>query len=279
MSVSAADVKALRDETGAGMMDAKQALVDTSGDVEEAKKLLREKGLAAAGKRAGRTTSEGLVEALISDDEKRGVLVEVQCETDFVAKGERFARLAADVAGVADEALGEIEGEAEAGVQALVEDAKIELQENIEFARAVGFQTESGLVHAYLHKTGGWAKKGVLIEVDGDGVDRDKLRDVAHEIALHIQFARPAYLETDEVDAGEIESEKELAAGKARAEGKPDEIAERIAEGMVKKLYKERVLTEQPFVRDDKVSVAQWLAAETGGNARIVRFARFEIGE
>lgn len=279
MSISAADVKALREDTGAGMMDCKKALTDADGDVAEAKKILREKGLAAAGKRADRSAGEGLVVARISDDETVGVLVEVNSETDFVAKGERFAQLGDAIADIAFAAGGTIDGDAKSAVDALVEDARIDLQEKIEFAGAVGFTTETGLVHAYLHSTGGWSDKGVLVELESDALDREKLRALAHDLSLHIQFARPPYLVREEVPEDVLASEREIAAAKARNEGKPEDIIERIADGVVNKYYKQNVLVDQAYVRDDKLNVQKWLDTESGGSARVVRFARFEVGE
>lgn len=279
MAIPAADVKALRESTGAGMMDCKRALEAADGDMDAARRILREKGLADVGKRAGRSASEGLVEAVVAPDGTAGVLVEVGCETDFVAKGERFGRLARDVAealfaaGIAEPA-----GEVAAEVERLVEDAAVELREKLEFRRGAYFATTAGVVDAYLHRTGGWAKKGVLIQIDGDA-DRDSLGEAAHEIALHVQFARPDVVARDEIPDDLVATEREVAAAKARNEGKNEEIVPKIVEGAVAKMYKQRVLAEQPFVKDDKKSVAQWLEQATGGQGAVVRFARFEIGE
>lgn len=280
MAVTANDVKALRADTGAGMMDCKKALGESGGDIEAAKKILREKGLAAAGKRSGRSANEGLVEARVAPDGSLGVLVEVSCETDFVAKGERFHALAGAVADVAFAAKGEIGAAEDAAISALIDDAQVDLQEKIEFKRATGFAAgDGGVVDAYLHKTGGWAKMGVLVEMAGEGLDAESLAGLAHDLALHIQFARPSYLLRDEVDDKLIDAEREVAEAKARNEGKPDKIIERIVEGAVTKLFKDTVLLEQPYVREDKKSVEQWLKGQSDGKGSVVRFARFEIGE
>ncbi|MFN8104741.1 MAG: translation elongation factor Ts [Acidimicrobiia bacterium] len=279
MPVSAADVKALRDATGAGMMDCKKALEETGGDLDAAKDFLRQKGLASLDKRSARVTGEGLVEAFVGDDGRSAALVQVACETDFVAKGEQFGALAADIAGaVFDAATHEISGELEKRVGELVESAAINLGEKIQLDKAHFVKTESGVLDVYLHRTGGWAKKGVIVELDGD-LDGEKLRELAHEVALHIQFARPSVLEADQVDPDELEHERQVAEAKARDEGKPEDIVPRIADGAVKKYVKQAALLEQPYVKDDKKSVRQWLEAESGGRARIVGFARFEIGE
>jgi elongation factor Ts len=278
MSISAADVKALREATGAGMMDCKAALEDSGGDIEAAKVWLREKGLADVGKRSGRTAAEGLVDARVSDDAKRGVLVEVLCETDFVAKGERFTKLAADIANVVFEAGGDLGDEEMRKITALVDEAAVDLREKLQFGRAAAFSTDAGVVEAYLHKTGGWAKKGVLVRLDGDA-PAGKLVEAAHELALHIQFARPDYVTADEVPAALLQKERDIAEAKARNEGKPEEIIPRIAEGAAAKFLKDRVLMDQKFVKDEKRTVAAWLKEATGGQAQVAGFARFEVGE
>lgn len=279
MSVSAADVKALREATGAGMMDCKKALAENGGDLDAAKDYLRQKGLASLDKRSARTAGEGLVEAFVSEDGRSAALVQVACETDFVAKGEQFGALAADIArAVFDAATHEVTGELETRVGELVEGAAINLGEKIQLDKAHFVKTESGVLDVYLHRTGGWAKKGVIVELDGD-IAQDKLRELAHEVALHIQFARPSVLTADQVDPAEIESERRVAEAKAREEGKPEDIVPRIADGAVRKYVQQAALLEQPYVKDDKKSVGKWLDSESGGKARVVGFARFEIGE
>ena len=279
MAITAAEVKALRESTGAGMMDCKKALEAAGGDMDAAKKVLRERGLADVDKRAGRSASEGLVEAVLAPDGTAGVLVEVVCETDFVAIGERFGRLAKDVAeALFGAATAEPAGEVAVEVERLLEDAAVELREKLEFRRGAYFATTGGVVDAYLHRTGGWAKKGVLIQIDGDA-DSDSLSEAAHEIALHIQFARPDAVTRSEIPEDVVDTERDVAAAKARNEGKSEEIVPKIVEGAVKKMYKQRVLAEQPFVKDDKKSVSQWLEQATGGRGTVARFARFEIGE
>lgn len=279
MAVAAADVKALREATGAGMMDCKRALEESGGDIEAAKEYLLKKGLASLDKRAARITGEGLVEAFVSEDGRSVALVQVACETDFVAKGEQFGKLAADIAAaVFEAATHEITGALEARVGELVEGASINLGEKIQLDKAHFVKTETGVLDVYLHRTGGWARKGVVVEVDGDA-PQDTLRHIAHELALHIQFARPSVLEADQVDPAELEAERALAEAKAREEGKPEDIVPRIAEGAAKKYVKTAALLEQPYVKDDKKSVRQWIESESGGKAHVVGFARFEVGE
>jgi elongation factor Ts len=278
MSISAADVKALREATGAGMMDCKKALTETEGDVEAAKQLLREKGLAAIGKRADRTASEGLVAARVSDDARRGVMVELGSETDFVAKGDRFGRLAADIAEKVFEfgTGAEVEGELASEIERLVEDASVDLQEKIEFRRAAVFEArDDGVVAAYLHRAGGWAKKGVLVRMGGG--DAAVLEPIAYDLAMHIQFARPEYLKREEVPESVIAEERSIAEARARNEGKPEDIVPKIAEGAINKLYKERVLPEQAYIKDEKKTVAKWLD-EVAPGATIEEFSIFEVG-
>jgi elongation factor Ts len=277
MSISAADVKALREDTGAGMMDCKKALVDSDGDIEAAKRQLREKGLAAVGKRADRVATEGLVEAKVSGDGHRGVMVELSSETDFVAKGERFGALASKVAGKVFEfgSGAEVQGELASEIEKLVEDASVDLQEKIEFRGSATYDAPGGTVGAYLHKAGGWSKKGVLVQVDGGS--SDDLGTVAYELAMHIQFARPEWLDKDDVPESLVAEERSLAEAKARNEGKPDDVVPKIAEGSIAKMYKERVLLQQPYVKDEKKSVAKWLE-EAAPGASVIRFQIFEVG-
>lgn len=278
MSISAADVKALREATGAGMMDCKKALTDTEGDVEAAKQILREKGLAAVGKRADRTASEGLVTAKLSEDGKRGVMVELGSETDFVAKGERFGRLADEVAEkVYEYGTGaEVEGELASEIERLIEDASVDLQEKIEFRRAAVFEAlDDGVVAAYLHRAGGWAKKGVLVRLAGG--EPDALESVAYDLAMHIQFARPEYLRREDVPENILAEERAIAEARALNDGKPDDVVPKIAQGAVVKLYKERVLPEQAYIKDEKKTVAKWLE-EVAPGATIEEFSIFEVG-
>lgn len=259
---SAKDVKRLRDQTGAGMMDAKKALVETDGDFEAAGKWLREKGLASAGKRADRESSQGAV--ALARAGNVAALVELRCETDFVAKSPDFVSLANDLAQlVADEgevALGSRKDD--------VDSLKITLKENISLGRVVRFEVAEGnLLDTYLHVQSGRGVNAVLIELAGGD------QELAHDIAVHAAFAKPQYLARDEVPEETAAEERATFEAQARNSGKPEAALPKISEGMLTGWYKERVLLDQPFAKDDKQSVQQVL-----GDARVVRFAQVVIG-
>ena len=261
---TAKDVQALRQATGAGMMDAKKALTETDGDMDAARKLLREKGLAKADDRAGRENAQGAI-ALATDVGTVG-LVELKCETDFVAKSDTFIRLtqelADSVAARGEAAVGNHRDE--------IDDLKVSLKENIEVGRAVQISIGSGqIVDTYLHRQDGRGVNGVVVVLQGGS------KELAHDIAVHVAFAKPQYLHRDEVPADVVDTERQMLLDITRAEGKPEPAWPKIVEGRLNGWYKERVLLEQPFVRDEKQSVAQ--LADAGG-AEIVRFAQLFIG-
>jgi elongation factor Ts len=261
---TAKDVQALRQSTGAGMMDAKKALTETDGDMEAARKLLREKGLAKADDRAGRENAQGAI-ALASNVNTVG-LVELKCETDFVAKSDNFIRLtqelADSVAARGEGAVGNHKDE--------IDDLKVALKENIEVGRAVQISVEAGqIVDTYLHRQDGRGVNGVVVVIEGGS------KELAHDLAVHIAFAKPQYLRRDEVPADLVEEERHTLLTITKAEGKPEPAWPKIVEGRLNGWYKERVLLEQPFVRDEKQTVAQ--LAESGG-AEIVRYAQLFIG-
>jgi elongation factor Ts len=261
---TAKDVQALRQATGAGMMDAKKALTESDGDMEAARKLLRERGLAKADDRAGRENAQGAI-ALATNVGTVG-LVELKCETDFVAKSENFIRLtqqlADSVAARGESAVGDHKDE--------IDDLKVSLKENIEVGRAVQITLESGqIVDTYLHRQEGRGVNGVVVVLQGGS------KELAHDLAVHIAFAKPQYLTRDEVPADVVEEERQTLLGITKAEGKPEAAWPKIVEGRLNGWYKERVLLEQPFVRDEKQTVAQ--LADAGG-AEIVRYAQLFIG-
>jgi elongation factor Ts len=261
---TAKDVQALRQSTGAGMMDAKKALTETDGDMEAARKLLREKGLAKADDRAGRENAQGAI-ALASNVGTVG-LVELKCETDFVAKSDNFIRLtqelADSVAARGEAAVGDHKEE--------IDDLKVALKENIEVGRAVQISVGSGqIVDTYLHRQDGRGVNGVVVVIQGGS------KELAHDLAVHIAFAKPQYLRRDEVPADLVEEERRTLLTITKAEGKPEPAWPKIVEGRLNGWYKERVLLEQPFVREEKQTVAQ--LAESGG-AEIVRYAQLFIG-
>ena len=261
---TAKDVQALRQSTGAGMMDAKKALTETDGDMEAARKLLREKGLAKADDRSGRENAQGAI-AIATGVGTVG-LVELKCETDFVAKSDNFIRLTQELAdAVAAQGEGGVAGHATA-----IDDLKVTLKENIEVGRAVQLQLAEGqIVDTYLHRQDGRGVNGVVVVVQGG------TKELAHDIAVHIAFAKPLYLTRDEVPEDAVADERETLLKITKAEGKPEAAWPKIVEGRLNSWYKERVLLDQAFVRDDKQTVAQF--ADSGG-ATIVRFAQLFIG-
>jgi elongation factor Ts len=261
---TAKDVQALRQSTGAGMMDAKKALTETDGDMDAARKLLREKGLAKADDRAGRENAQGAI-AIATNVGTVG-LVELKCETDFVAKSEAFIRLTEELAdSVAARGEGAVADYGEA-----IDDLRVTLKENIEVGRAIQITLAEGeVVDTYLHRQDGRGVNGVVVVLDGGN------QELAHDVAVHVAFAKPQYLTRDEVPAEVVAEERETLLNITKAEGKPEQAWPKIVEGRLNGWYKERVLLEQPFVRDEKQTVAQ-LAA--GGEAEIVRFAQLFIG-
>ena len=271
--ITAALVKELRERTGAGMMDCKKALTAVEGEMDKAIDFLREKGLAAAAKKAGRIAAEGVVGYAISQDGKVGTVVEINCETDFVAKTDGFKELVEKIAAhivatkPADlEALlaSEIEGQT---VDALVTAAIAKIGEKISVRRFALYEAPEGLVAAYIH---GGGKIGVLVKMNGGSAELGK------DIAMHVAAATPSYLERSQVPAAELEHEKEVLSEQARNEGKPEKIIEKMVLGRINKYYKEVCLVDQEFVKDPDQTIAKLLKAN---NAEVIEFARFQLGE
>ena len=276
---TAADVAALRKQTGAGMMDCKQALTECAGDLEGAKDWLRAKGLAGATKRAGRAAEEGAVEVLVRDGV--GAIVELTAETDFVAKSAEFtgtvdalARVAVD-AGTAELAALAFDG---ATVEEHVTQLAARLGEHVVVGRVVVFETSDGLLDGYKHPQFGRYTIGVLVELGGVDRDDPKARAVAHDVALHVASAAPRYRSREEVPADVIERERAVLEERTRNEGKPEAAVPKIVEGRLNAFYKETVLLEQPFVREPKQTVGE-LVGGLGPDAAVRRFARVKIGE
>ncbi|MDJ0358006.1 translation elongation factor Ts [Paenarthrobacter sp. PH39-S1] len=273
---TAADIKALRERTGAGMMDVKKALDEANGDAEKAMELIRIKGLKGATKREGRSTAEGLVAAAV--DGGVGVMVEINCETDFVAKAGPFIEFSKKVlAAAVDSGASDIDALLAHNVDGkplseLVIEAGALLGEKVAVRRVA--RVEGKTVDAYLHKTSKDlpAQVGVLFAVDGQG---DSVKEAAHDIAVHIAAYSPTYLIRDEVPADLVESERRIADETARAEGKPEAAMSKIVEGRLTGFFKESVLVDQAFAKDAKKSVAQVLE-EAGVKA--TAFARFRVG-
>ncbi len=273
---TAADIKALREQTGAGMLDVKKALDEADGDHVKATEILRTKGLKGVTKREGRTTSNGLVAAKAENGV--GTLVEVLCETDFVAKSAPFIALAERVlqqaidsgAADADTLLKSTLADGQT-VQELVDGANATIGEKIEVKRVARLAPESGNVAAYLHKTSPDlpAQIGVLVAIDG-GDDQ-----VARDIAMHVAAFSPTALTRDDIPADTVENERRIAEATAKEEGKPEAALSRIVEGRVNGFFKENVLVEQAFAKDPKKSVSQVLK-DAGAEAQA--FARFRVG-
>jgi elongation factor Ts len=285
MSITAEVVRQLREETGAGMMDCKAALVETDGDMAKAREVLRKKGLAAAAKKASRTASDGAVGAHIAADARSGVVVEVNCETDFVAKTPDFQALVkgiaehvwknapADVAALLEQpfASGQTVGQA-------VQEKIAVIKENIVIRRFARFELatgDTGTVAAYIHPPA--AKVGVLVELAAEG-DGTGLPALAREVAMHVAAASPAaalYVSKDEVPADVLAAEKEIYRAQALASGKPANVVDKIAEGKLKEYFATFCLLEQPYVREPKITVGQHVK----GKAAVRRFARLRLGE
>jgi elongation factor Ts len=277
--ITAKDVAALRKATGAGMMDCKHALEESDGDLEAAKDWLRKKGLAGATKREGRAADQGAVEVVV--DGGAGAVVELNCETDFVAKGSDFQNvlgaLAAQVAARGDD---DVAGQSfeDSTVGETITQMGATLGERIELGRIARYQSADGLLDGYKHVQNDRGTIGVLVELGGVDPDDEKARTVAHDIALHIASAAPRYVSKDDVPADAIEKERELLTELTRNEGKPENAIEKIVAGRLNGFYKDYCLLEQGFVKEPKTTIAK-LVEGLGAQASVRRFARIKIGE
>lgn len=272
-AITASMVKELRESTGAGMMDCKKALTEAGGDMAKAVDILREKGLSQAAKKAGRIAAEGAVVSHVSDDGKVGVIVEVNCETDFVGHNEGFQTLARAIAAQTAEAApadmdallaSSIDGKT---VKDMVTEAVAKIGENISVRRFVRFETAEGQVYSYIH---GGGKIGVLVEMKGGDAELGK------DVAMQVAAANPSYLDRTLVPAEELEHEKAVLSEQARNEGKPEQIIEKMVIGRINKYYKEVCLLDQDFIKDGDITVSKLLKSK---GAEVVRFARFQLGE
>lgn len=272
-AITASMVKELRESTGAGMMDCKKALTEAGGDMAKAVDILREKGLSQAAKKAGRIAAEGAVVSHVSDDGKVGVIVEVNCETDFVGHNEGFQTLARAIAAQTAEAApadmdallaSSIDGKT---VKDMVTEAVAKIGENISVRRFVRFESVEGQVYSYIH---GGGKIGVLVEMKGGDAELGK------DVAMQVAAANPSYLDRTLVPAEELEHEKAVLSEQARNEGKPEQIIEKMVIGRINKYYKEVCLLDQDFIKDGDITVSKLLKSK---GAEVVRFARFQLGE
>ncbi len=273
--ISASQVKELREKTGAGMMDCKKVLTETDGDFEKAIELLRERGITKAAKKSGRIAAEGLVTTYVSEDGKVGTVVEVNAETDFVAKNEEFRNFVTDVAKqVAEKNPANVEellaqksiAEPDKTVQEVLTNKIATIGENMSIRRFERFETNN-LVESYIHGDG---KIAVLVEMENGTTE------LAKDVCMQIAAARPEYLDRESVPQERVEKEMEILKAQAMNEGKPAEIAEKIVLGRIGKFYGEICLVEQDFVKDPDVKVGKLVESK---GAKIVRFARFEKGE
>lgn len=260
---SAKDVQKLRQMTGVGMLDARNALAETGGDIDKAVTTLREKGLASQAKRADRDASEGAV--AIGRSGRVASIVQVRSETDFVAKSDQFVAFASSLADLVAE-----DGEAALDAKSdEIDTLKITLKENISVGRVVRIEApEDGVVDSYLHLQAGRGVNAVVVALDGGTAE------LAHDIAAHIAFARPSYISRDEVPANDVAAERETVEKIARNEGKPEAALPKIVEGRLGGWYKERVLLDQPYVKDEKQTIAKLL-----GSVKVTQFAQVVIGD
>lgn len=271
-AITAAMVKALREKTDAPMMECKKALTEADGDAAKAEEILRVKLGNKASKAASRVTAEGVIGTYVSPDGKTGAIVEVNSETDFVAKNPEFLKMAADAAKlIAEKAPADVAAlsalELEGKTLDAIRTALVgKIGENMTFRRFKRLEAK-GKLHKYVH---GGSKIATLVDVEG-GDD-----EVAHDIAMHIAASKPKALNAEGIDPALIETERRVAIEKAKEAGKPEAMLERIADGMVKKFLKEVTLLDQPFVKDDKVTIAQLLKSK---NANVADFALFVVGE
>ena len=273
--ITAELVKQLREKTGAGMMDCKKVLTETNGDEEKAIELLRERGIAKAAKKSDRIAAEGLVTTYVTADQKVGAVVEVNAETDFVAKNEEFRNFVADIAKqVAEKNPATVEEllaqtsmvETDKTIQDVLTNKIATIGENMSIRRFERFES-NGLVESYIHGDG---KIGVLVEMENGNTE------LAKDVCMQIAAARPEYLDREAVPADRVAHEMEILKAQAVNEGKPEAVAEKIVQGRINKFYGEICLVEQDFVKDPDQTVGKLVESK---GAKIVRFARFEKGE
>ncbi len=288
-TVTPAMVKEIREITGAGMLDCKKALEEADGDMEKAKVILREKGLAAAAKKAGRVATEGMVQAFVEAG-TTGVLVEINSETDFVAKNDLFREFAADVAAqIAKNDVSDVEAllqqpyfnDSQLTIQQLLNEKIAKIGENISIRRFVRYAAEGGVIESYIH---GGGKIGVLVEISAQNAaaNQDAIRELAREVAMQIAAESAKYIERSEVPTEELDKEKEILRNQALNEGKPEKIVDKMVEGRMSKYYEEVCLLEQTYFRNQDVTISQLVkdrGAKIGDTLAITRFSRFQLGE
>ncbi len=285
-NITAALVKELREKSGAGMMDAKNALTESGGDMEAAIDLLRKKGLSKAAKKSSRTAAEGLVAFAVEG--KRGAVVEINSETDFVARNEQFQGFVADVTKIAlthgknVESLSAADYKGKSVAESLT-DLIAKIGENMSLRRVATLEVTSGTVCGYMHNAVGdnQGKIGVLVALESEG-NEDALQALGKKIAMHVAAAFPQYLKREDVPTDSLDRERSVLLEQAKAEGKPEEIAQKMVEGRMRKYYEEVCLLEQIFVIDGESKISGLLEAaekEVGAPVSLVGFERFQLGE
>jgi elongation factor Ts len=287
--ISAAIVKELRDKTNAGMMDCKKVLTETNGDIEASIKLLRERGIAKAGAKADRAANEGIITARVNDTATTGILLEVNCETDFVSKNDNFQAFVAQIADTlaasdaADHAAALGTNFGEYNLEDTVKAKVVEIGENLQFRKFVRYDAApGGVIAAYIHPPG---KVGVLIEVGTtkpESKGTDSFKELIKDLTLHIAACAPKGLSRDDIPASVVQNETEIFRARLAESGKPANIIENILKGQLNKFFAESCFLEQGFVKDDKQTITQLLEAkgkELGDTLTVTRFVRFGLGE
>lgn len=286
--ITASMVKELREKTGAGMMDAKKALTETNGDMEGAVDLLRTKGLAKAAKKSSRTAAEGLV--AVKTEGNKGLVIEVNAETDFVARNEQFQGFVKKLASIAltneidsVEKLTEAEYEGGKSVGDTLTNLIATIGENMSIRRVQPVSVNKGVIASYMHGSiaDDLGKIGVLVALESEG-DEDKLQALGKQLAMHIAATFPQFLDKDSVDPQAAEREKQIFRDQAKESGKPDEIIEKMIEGRMRKYYEEVCLMEQTFIMDNETKISQVIenaAKDVGAPVKMVSYSRFQLGE
>lgn len=286
MVITAKMVSELRERTGVGMMDCKKALVQTDGDIDKAIEILREKGLAAAAKKAGRVAAEGLISTYITEDHKVGAIVEFNCETDFVAKNDDFITMSNNLAKQA--AVSSASSVEEFGAEKYIADESKTVQdaisaliaklgENMTLRRFGKITADKGIVSSYIH---GGGRIGVLVNVESE--NNNVLAEVAKELTLQVAATNPLYMVREEVAQDALDKEKEIYKQQALNEGKPEKVVEKMVEGRIQKYYKEVCLMEQLYIRNQDINIKKFIeekSKENGSEIRIASYVRFEKGE
>jgi elongation factor Ts len=279
MAITSEQVKLLRDKTGAGMMDCKKALGESSGDMDKAIEYLRKKGAATAQKRADRVAKEGIIVTKVSNDNKLGIILEINCETDFVARGDdfvNFANLTADVViknqPTSVEQLLDMASADNKKISAHLNDLMATIGEKLDVRRFIVLKTNDGLISAYTHLG---SKIGVLVELS---LDSDTYKQIGRDFAMQVAAMNPQYVSREQVSIDVIQHELDIYRTQAKNEGKPEQVVEKIANGKLEKFYQEVCLTEQIFIKDSGKTVKDVLS-EAGNNLTLKKFERFHLGE